>query len=166
MEGLIGVAVRATVMYWYALLIMRLAGKRSIGNLTPIDFVVALIIGDMFDDVIWAEIPIAKGLVGMTTIVLLHSLMAYATYRSTRLHDLLNSTPTRVILNGRMLPDGLARERTPSGEVDMELRLQQEDHVSEIEQGCWEPSGEVSLQKFEPARPAQKRDRTALRKLT
>lgn len=166
MEGLIGVAVRATVMYGYALLIVRLAGKRSIGNLTPIDFVVGLIIGDMFDDVIWAEVSIAKGLVGLTTIVLLHSLMTYATYRSTRLHHLLSSTPTQVILNGRMLPDALARERTPSGEVEMELRLQQEDQLSEIEQGCWEPSGQVSLQKFEPARPAQKRDRPALRRLT
>ena len=68
-QELIGIALRVSVMYLYVLAIMRLSGKRSLGAITPFDFVVTVIVGDMFDDVFWAEVPLSKGLVGVTTIV-------------------------------------------------------------------------------------------------
>jgi uncharacterized membrane protein YcaP (DUF421 family) len=165
MEDLIGIAVRVSVMYVYALLILRLAGKRSIANLSALDLIVGLVIGDMFDDVIWAEIPLAQGMLGMTTFVLLHSLVTFASYKSQRFDELVNSAPTRVIAGGRLLREGLAKERTPAGEVEMGLRLLQEDKLDEVKTGQWEPSGELSVEKHERAKPVQKRDLAALRKV-
>ncbi len=48
---LTGIALRVSVMYIFALVLVRMAGKQSLGQLTPMDFVVTLIIGDLFDDV-------------------------------------------------------------------------------------------------------------------
>jgi uncharacterized membrane protein YcaP (DUF421 family) len=121
-----------------------------------------VIIGDMFDDIIWAEVPLAQGLVGLTTVVLVHSLTSVATWKNQRLHDLLCSTPRPVIRQGKYLDKALAQERTPSGEVEMQLRLLGEDKLEEIKEACWEPSGELSVEKKQPAKPAQKRDRPAL----
>jgi uncharacterized membrane protein YcaP (DUF421 family) len=166
MADFIGIALRVSVIYLYALLLLRLSGKRSVASLTMLDFIVALILGDMFDDFIWGIVPVAKGLVGLTTVLLLHSLMAWATHKSQALHDLVDSVPRTVIRAGQLVPEGLAAERTPAAEIEMEMRLLGEDKFEEIEEACWEPSGEMSIRKTPAAKPVQKRDLAALRKVT
>ncbi len=165
MEDLIGIALRISFIYAYALLLLRLSGKRSVGSLSTLDFIVAFIVGDMFDDIIWAEIPLAQGLVGMTTVVLLHTLLAFASWKSQRVDALVNSTPTRLVRNGRMLPDALARERMTAVEVTAGLRQLGEDKLEEIREACLEPSGALSVIKQEAAKPVQKRELAALRKV-
>lgn len=165
MLDLVGIALRVSVMYVYALLLLRLSGKTSITALTPLDFIVSLVVGDLFDDVIWAEVPLAQGVVAVSTVVLLHTLLTLVIWCQAALHDLVCSTPTRVIDASRLLPDGLARERTPAAEVLMEMRLLGEDKLEAVGQAYWEPSGQMSVLKNETARPAQKRDLAALRQI-
>jgi uncharacterized membrane protein YcaP (DUF421 family) len=164
MQDVLGIVIRVSVMYLYALLLLRLAGKRGIDSLTPLDFLVSLVIGDMFDDVIWAEIPLAQGLVGFTTIITLHTLVAYASWRSKRVDELVTSTPTVLIREGGFVQAGLDAERTRRETVLMELRLQGEDKPEELQQACLETGGQLSYLKREPAQPAEKRDLPALRK--
>ena len=73
----VGIALRVTIMYLYALALVRLAGKQSLGQLTGMDFVVTLIIGDLFDDVFWVEVPIVQGLVAFATVVFVHMLVTF-----------------------------------------------------------------------------------------
>src|ERR671924_489440 len=61
---LTGIIFRVSIMYLYALALVRISGKQTLGQLTPMDFVVTLIIGDLFDDVFWAEVPLIEGIVG------------------------------------------------------------------------------------------------------
>ena len=165
MEDFLGIALRVSVTYVYALLILRLSGKQSITSMTPLDFIVGLIIGDLFDNIIWADVPLAQGLVGMTTILCLHGLLAVAAWKNRPFHDLINSSPAPVVRQGKLLEDGLRRERTPASEIEMELRMLGEDQLSEIQLASWEPSGQMSVQKMPEAKPAQKRDLPALRSL-
>ena len=158
MQDLIGIAIRISVLYGYTLLLLRLSGKRSLNSMSPLDFLVGLIIGDLFDDMIWAEIPLAQGLVGLTTMLLLHTLLAFATYRSGRLDEIVNSRPVRVIRERQLAPDGMRQERTRAGEIEMELRLRGEEKLEEIREGLLEPSGQLSVKKYFHARPLQKGD--------
>jgi uncharacterized membrane protein YcaP (DUF421 family) len=64
------VAIRCLVAYVFLLALLRLAGKRTVGEGTPFDFVLALIIGDLVDDAIWTEVPVAQFIVATTTLVL------------------------------------------------------------------------------------------------
>jgi uncharacterized membrane protein YcaP (DUF421 family) len=166
MQDLIGIALRITVIYFYALLLLRLSGKRSIGSLSALDLVVALIVGDMFDDIIWGEIPLSQGLVGMTTVVVMHTLVAYGSWKSKRIEKLVSAKPTRVVLNGRMLLDNLSSQRTPPADVEAGLRLLGEDQLEDIQEAFWEPSGQLSAKKKAPAQPVQKRELAELRKVT
>lgn len=158
MQDLIGIALRISILYVYVLALLRLSGKRSLGNLSPLDFVVALVIGDLFDDVIWAEIPVAKGLVGVTTIIFLHTIMSYLTFRSQWLHTMVESTKTIVVKNSRFVEEGLALERTSKDTVYSQLRLQMEENLQEVRAASWEPSGQLSVQKKEAQKPVQKKD--------
>ena len=165
MQDYLGIAFRILVIYAYAQLILRLSGKRSLDTLTPLDFVVGLIIGDLFDNIIWADVPLAQGLVAITTIVLLHSLLSLAAWKSQRLHDLVCSTAQPVIRDGKFLDRALARARTTAGEIEMLQRLVGEDKQAAIKQACLETSGELSIEKQPSAKPVQKRDLAALRKV-
>jgi uncharacterized membrane protein YcaP (DUF421 family) len=165
MEDLLGTALRVTVMYVYALAVLRLAGKRSVGELTTLDFVVATIVGDLFDDVFWAEVPLAEGLVAFTTVVLVHTLVAYASWRSSTVDRLVGSQPTVVVRHGELVPDGLRRERTPPQDVLSELRQRGEDRLEEVRFARWEPSGRLSVLKRQEAEPLDRRDAPRLREL-
>lgn len=163
MEELTGIALRVSVMYFYALTIVRLSGRRTIGAAAPLDFVVTLIIGDMFDDVFWAEIPLAQGIVGMTTIAVLHIVVAYAGYTCVWVDHLLGSNPVAIIRDGRFEANGLRQERLARGEVLSQLRLLGVESIAQVRAAFAEPSGAISALLREEAKPAEKQDLPVLK---
>ena len=66
----IRIAVRALLAYVFLLALLRLAGKRVLHRATTFDFVLAIVLGDLVDDAIWAEIPFAQFVVGAGSLVL------------------------------------------------------------------------------------------------
>jgi uncharacterized membrane protein YcaP (DUF421 family) len=65
------IGVRCLVAYLFLLAVLRLAGKQTIRQGTTFDFVLALVLGDLIDDALWAEVPVAQFVVATTTLVLL-----------------------------------------------------------------------------------------------
>ncbi len=82
MNELLSIALRALVVYAYLLVLVRLLGKREIGAFSAFDFVVALILGELADEVIFGNITLAKGAVASGTAAGLHYLNSLITYRS------------------------------------------------------------------------------------
>jgi uncharacterized membrane protein YcaP (DUF421 family) len=79
------IAVRVLFAYAVTLAMLRVSGKRSIKHTDLASFVVALILGDMFDDVFWAEVSAAQFVVGSGTLVVLHLLVGLDSFwRGTR----------------------------------------------------------------------------------
>lgn len=72
------IAVRAAFGFLFTVAAVRLSGKRTVKQGDATSFVVALIIGDMFDDLFWAEVPAAQFVVGVGTLILLHTVNTIA----------------------------------------------------------------------------------------
>jgi uncharacterized membrane protein YcaP (DUF421 family) len=100
---LTGIIFRVSIMYVYALALVRISGKQSLGHLTPMDFIVTLIIGDLFDDVFWADVPLAEGMVGFVTIILVHILVTFVTSRNASIYWLLASPARSLSEEGRLV---------------------------------------------------------------
>jgi uncharacterized membrane protein YcaP (DUF421 family) len=66
---------RTAFAYVFILVLLRLSGKRTVKQGDAASFVVALIIGDMFDDLIWAEVPASQFVIAVGTLVFLHLLV-------------------------------------------------------------------------------------------
>ena len=160
---LAGIVFRVSVMYVYALALVRIAGKQSLGHLTPMDFVVTLVIGDLFDDVFWAEVPLVQGMIGFGTIILMHILVTFVTSRSETAHWLICSPARPLIDGGRLVEKSLQLERIRSEDVQYELRLKGEEHMSDIKEAKLEPSGQVSVIKKPASKPIQKKDKRLFR---
>jgi uncharacterized membrane protein YcaP (DUF421 family) len=74
--------VRATFAFVFIFVLLRVSGERTVKQSDLASFVVALIVGDMFDDLIWAEIAATQFVVGVGTLVFVHFLVAEAWFRS------------------------------------------------------------------------------------
>ena len=64
------IAVRTVLAYVFLLALLRVAGKKGLRNATAFEFVTALILGDLVDDALWAEVPFAQFIVAATTLML------------------------------------------------------------------------------------------------
>ena len=74
--------VRAAFAFVFIFVLLRVSGERTVKKGDLASFVVALIVGDMFDDLIWAEIAATQFVVGVGTLVFVHFLVAEAGFRS------------------------------------------------------------------------------------
>jgi uncharacterized membrane protein YcaP (DUF421 family) len=63
------IAVRAAFAFVFLLVMVRLSGKHTVKQGTTFDFVLALILGDMIDDLLWAEVSGATFVVAVTALV-------------------------------------------------------------------------------------------------
>lgn len=165
MSSLFGVALRLSIMYFYALLMLRLSGKRSISTISPLDLIVGLILGDLFDDVIWATTPFTQALVAFTTIILLHASMNFATYQSKSLNRLVNSRKTELVVEGNIVEKDAAAQRMQDQDILSMLRLMGEDRLDRVKEASLEPDGRLSLERCEGAKKAQKQDLPRLEEL-
>jgi uncharacterized membrane protein YcaP (DUF421 family) len=63
------IGVRCLIAYVFLLVVMRLAGKRVVRHANAFDFVLALIVGDLVDDALWSEVPVAQFVVATATLI-------------------------------------------------------------------------------------------------
>jgi uncharacterized membrane protein YcaP (DUF421 family) len=159
---LTGIILRVSVMYLYALALVRIAGKQSLGQLTGMDFVVTLIVGDLFDDVFWVEVPIVQGLVAFAVVVLTHVLFTFISSRDTRFYRLVTPAERLVVEDGRLVQKSLQLERLRPEDVQADLRLEGEEHLRGIKQAWLEPSGQVSVIKDPESKPVPKKEKRLL----
>jgi uncharacterized membrane protein YcaP (DUF421 family) len=156
---LTGIIFRVSIMYLYAVALVRISGKQSLGQLTAMDFVVTLIVGDLFDDVFWAEVPIVQGMVAFAVIVLIHMLTTFASSRNIRFYRLVTSPERTLVEDGKLVIKNLQREWMRPETLQSELRMNGEEHPREIKEAWLEPKGQVSVIKEPSSKPLQKKDK-------
>jgi uncharacterized membrane protein YcaP (DUF421 family) len=115
--------VRSVVVYVFLLAAFRLVGKRQVGQMTPFDLVVLLIISNIVQNaLIGDDNSLGGGLLGATTILVVNALVAWMTFRSKRLRRVVEHTPTILVRHGQILWENLARERLSLSEFHAALR--------------------------------------------
>ena len=75
------IAARALLGYLFLLVLVRVSGKRTVRQGSMLDFTVALIVGDMVDDLLWAEVNAALFVVGAGMLFLVHTTIEAMRYR-------------------------------------------------------------------------------------
>lgn len=96
------IAVRTIVMYVFALLIIRLLGKRGMGQLTPFEYVIVFAIGSATGDpMLYPEVPLLHGMIALTVVVLLQRIVLEALKRNPGVEHVVDSAPALIIERGK-----------------------------------------------------------------
>lgn len=116
-------ALRATFVYFYLLIIVRILGKRSIGASSAFDLLVALMLGGVVDEVIYGDVTIVQGAVAMAILGVWHLVNAWASFKSQWIDKLTGAPPTVLVKAGKVQHKALARERLNEAELFSGLRI-------------------------------------------
>ncbi len=150
---------RTVLIYFIVLLVVRLMGKREIGQFSPFDFVVAIIIAELAAIPMEStDIPLWRGIIPLVTLGVLEVLLSYLALHSPFLRRLLDGEPQVVIRNGRVVKDELRRARYNLNDLLAQLREKGIINVCDVEFGVLETSGKLSVIPKSQKRPVTPED--------
>jgi uncharacterized membrane protein YcaP (DUF421 family) len=138
--------VRSAVVYIFLLILLRITGKRQVGQLAPFDLVLLLVLSNAVQNSMNAgDNSLVGGLISASTLVLLNLAVARATYRSKKLESLVEGRPQILIHNGKVFEDVVASAHLTHHELNSALRLAGCSCIEEVHTAILENSGEISV---------------------
>jgi uncharacterized membrane protein YcaP (DUF421 family) len=147
-------AVRALGIYVLMLIVVRALGKRTIGNFATFDLLVALMLGELVDEIIYGDVGLVQGALAIFVIAGAQAGNSWLTLWGHGFDTLLEGKPTVIVRDGVIHAKGLRAERMNAKEVMGHLRALGVQDVREVKLALVEDDGSVS----EWAEPAVKAD--------
>lgn len=139
-------ALRALVVYFVLLLLLRIGGKRQAGQLAPFDLVLLLVISNAVQNSMNAgDNSLVGGLISATVLVLVHFLVSLLTARSRPVEKLLDGEPELLIRDGQVFPAALRRAQITHHELESALRQNGCQRPDEVGLAILEINGAISV---------------------
>ncbi len=138
--------VRAVVVYVFLIVILRLTGKRQVGQLAPFDLVLLLVLSNAVQNSMnGGDNSLTGGLISATTLVGLNWIVGWATYRSRRLEQLIEGRPLVLIHDGQIHYDALSRVKMTIHELKAALRAEGCAREADVRFAIVENNGHVTV---------------------
>lgn len=157
------IVLRATMMFFILFLLIRLLGKRELGQMTPFEFVVLVVLGDLIQQgVTHNDFSLTGATLAICTFAFWALVLSWTAYLFPGAKNLLEGTPRVVVRNGEIVMENLRRDRLTRDEILSEMRLAGIGRISEVAWAILEPQGKMSfIKKDDQASPQQDRDDAA-----
>lgn len=137
---------RAFFLYLLIILLMRIMGKREIGQLQPYELAITLIISELVALPMENNaIPLINGVIPVVTITIAQVLFSYLTTKSQWLQDLISGRYTIIIENGKMIQKNMLKQKYNITELLEQLRLSGVVKIDDVEYAILETSGQLSV---------------------
>jgi uncharacterized membrane protein YcaP (DUF421 family) len=140
------IVLRASAMFVIVYLLLRLLGKRELGQMTPFEFIVLVVIGDLIQQgVTQTDFSITGATLAIGTFAFWGLAMSWITYLWPRAERLLDGEARVLVRNGELLKKNLRRDRVTQAEVESEMRLAGIATMSDVAWAMIEPNGKISF---------------------
>jgi len=140
------IVLRGTVVYFVLLLLLRLSGKRTVGQFTPFDLLILVLLGDaMQGSMIAGDESLAGGVILVLTLLGWNLLLGYATSRSRRVERLVEGRPVVLARNGRIYGDALDRSDLNIDDLQEAMRNADCAALSDLRLAVLEKDGKISV---------------------
>ncbi|MBI5277572.1 MAG: DUF421 domain-containing protein [Burkholderiales bacterium] len=143
--------VRAFAVYAVLLVLVRVSGKRTVGQFTPFDLLVVMLLSEaVTESLTGGDSSLLGGLVVAGTLIALNMLLAAITARSPKADKVLQGSAVLIGQEGKLFDDVLVRERVPYEDVLRALRTE-DCELDELRRAYLEADGEITILKKKPA---------------
>lgn len=143
---LFDIVARTVVIYLMLLVGLRLTGKRQVGQLTPFDLLLLLLLANSVQNaMVGPDTSVYGGLIAAATLFVANAVVARVTRGSKAWTQLVEGTPTILIRHGEILGPNLAREGITDADLLRALREHGIDDVSQVRSAVLEIDGTVSV---------------------
>lgn len=138
--------LRSTVAFFFLLIVAKALTQRTISQLRIIDFVIALVIGNIIAHPLSDEhLGLEGSIISTIVLVALYLIVVFMMLRWPRFRKLLNSQPIILVQNGEIIKKGLKKARIS---IDILLEELREGHVKDVKTvalAFWEADGKISF---------------------
>ena len=143
---MIATFIRSVVLYIIVLIVMRVMGKREIGQMQPFELAIAIMIADLasipMTDI---GIPIAYGIIPILGLLIMHLLISVINLKSRKMRELICGEPTILIYQGKIDEQKLKKERFTINELQEKLRSSNVMDLGDVEYAILETSGDITV---------------------
>jgi uncharacterized membrane protein YcaP (DUF421 family) len=144
--------VRGATVYLVLLVLVRLSGKRTVGQFTPFDLLVVMLLSEAVSNSLsGGDESLVGGLIVALVLVLLNLLMGFITTRTRRAEDIIEGSPVLIARDGKLLTDVLRRHRLGQGDWEKSLR-EADAEIHEVRRAFLEADGTISILKTQAAK--------------
>lgn len=137
---------RAIVLYLIVLVVMRLMGKREIGQLQPFELAISIMIADLASiPMTEIGIPIFNGIVPILGLLVMHLIISLINLKSLKAREIICGKPSILIYRGKINEKELKKERFTINELEERLRGNNVVNLGDVEYAILETSGQVTV---------------------
>ncbi|MFP5374587.1 MAG: DUF421 domain-containing protein [Gammaproteobacteria bacterium] len=141
--------LRACVVYLVILALVRITGKRTVGQHTPFDLIVVVLLGTAVQNsLIGEDVSLLGGLILAATLIGLNWLVGIATSRSPLADRLVQGEPVLLARNGEVFERVLRRQMIPPSDLEEAMRAANVRERAQIEAAWLEPNGAITVLKL------------------
>ena len=138
--------LRAGVIYVLVMVLVRASGKRAVGQFTPFDLILLILIGNAVQNGInGGDNSLTGALIMATTLIALNYLVAFLTSHSARVERVVEGVPVVLARKGRLFEAVLRRELVSRDDFKEALRLNGLNDVADVELALLETNGSISV---------------------
>ena len=151
--------IRTIILYAILITVIRLMGKRQIGQMEPSEFVVTMLVANLaaipMQD---GAIPLLSGLIPILTVLGMELILSWLSMRSIRLRKLLCGKPVILIENGHVIQENLRRTQVTLDELSGHLREKDVLDIQTVQYAILETNGNLSVFPFPAEMPPSAKD--------
>ena len=138
--------LRGLAVYTFLIFILRISGKRQIGQMAPFDLVMLLILSNAVQNSMnGGDNSLIGGLLIAGVLVGINFLVGLITFKSKKLEELIEGRPQVVIHNGDIYEEVMAKYQITHHELDAALRRAGCEHVANVRCAMIENNGAISV---------------------
>ncbi len=147
---LLTIVIRTATIYLLILLGVRLSGKREVGQMTPFDLTLLLLLSNSVQNAMTGpDNSLAGGAVAASTLLLLNFGVAEYAGINRRFRKIIQGSPSLLVHNGQVVMAHMAREHVTMDELERALREHGIASVGEVALAVLEVDGSISILKYE-----------------
>ena len=140
------IVMRATAMFAIVFLLLRLLGKRELGQLAPFELVSLVVIGDLIQQgITHNDFSITGATLAIGTFAFWTVVIGWVSFFSPRLEKYLSGEPRVIVRDGEILRGNMRRERMTVKELESEMRLSGIATISQVAWAILEVNGKISF---------------------
>ncbi len=138
--------IRAIILYIIVLVVMRLMGKREIGQLQPFELAISIMIADLASiPMTDPGVPITNGIIPILGLLVMHLIISVINIKSIKARQILCGKPSILIYRGKIDEQMLKKERFTINELQERLRGNNIVNIGDVEYAILETSGQVTV---------------------
>lgn len=138
--------IRSVVIYIFLIVLLRITGKRQVGQLAPFDLVLLLVLSNAVQNSMNAgDNSLVGGMIAATTLIAMNYVVAMLTFRSKKAEALIEGRPQVLIHNGKLFESVLTDARMTHHELNAALRRAGCLSIEDVHCAMLENNGAVSV---------------------